>query len=95
MLLKQTIVINKVITKVIAPYAFLANVSFSPHSHYLHYDQVNYIMFAFTLKLNTEQQIKNQLFISYSSSSSSTYIKSCKFHHHNFTIVNHIVANVT
>jgi hypothetical protein len=43
MLLKQTIVINKVITKVIASYGFLAKVSFSPHSHYLHNDKVNYI----------------------------------------------------
>lgn len=48
MLLRQTIVINKVITKVIAEYSFLAKVSFLPRSHYLHYDQVNCIMFAFT-----------------------------------------------
>jgi len=63
MLLRQTIVIDKVITKVIAPYAFLAKVWFLPRSHHLHYDQVNYIMFAFTLRLNTKQQIQNQLFV--------------------------------
>jgi lysylphosphatidylglycerol synthetase-like protein (DUF2156 family) len=60
---KQMIVINKVIAKVISPYALIAKVSFLPRFHYLHYDHVTYIMFAFTFRLNTKQQIKNQLFI--------------------------------